>query len=267
MFIDLVASIKSNYHAGTPKHVSMVDKSFFKIIDRQTFTEMSSSHVQMRLQKGIIVVPNMNLPAHFFSRNGVRELNSLNTDVRIEGMCNISHPPHCLSDIFEDQSLPPSESDNIKTGSLQQFFHNAEAQKTRKVLRVIHAPSDYTQQQSFTTDYLVSFTTDYLAWRETQSRPYCKQEEYSSITALRWNDYENANAIQKWTLVPHGFGLYLDVRAGSKWVIVGSPAVLPFGPDDFATADMFALESWETSMINDVYIRPEAILLTEGMRM
>jgi len=259
MFVEWVDSIKKNYHAGKPKHVSVVDQSFFKMIERQTFSEMSPSRVQIQLQNSVIIIPSMNLPAHSFSRHGVRELNSLNTDVRIEGMRNISHSPRCLFDVFKDQTLPPSKSSSIKTGSLQLFFQNAEAQRTRKVLRVIHAPSDHTQQQPFATDY--------FAWRETQSHPYCKEEEYSAIYTLRWNDYENANAVQKWTLIPHGFGLYFDVRAGSKWIIVGSPAALPFGPDDFATSDMFALESWSTSMINELYIRPEAILLTEGMRM
>jgi len=39
-----------------------------------------------------------------------------------------------------------------------------------------------------------------------------------------------------------------------KRVIVSSPTVLPFGSDSFATLDIFALESWKMSMINNVYI-------------
>ena len=90
------------------------------------------------------------------------------------------------------------------------------------------------------------FTTDILAWRETPSLPYCKEEEYSAIGALRWNEYENADAIQKWTLVPHGLGLFLEIRAGSKWIIVCSPADFPFDPDHFATSDLYLPEFLST---------------------
>ena len=80
-------------------------------------------------------------------------------------VCIIPHfvtPP--FSDILEDQLLEPNELPNIKTGSLQQFIQNAESKRARKVLRVIHAPSDFIQQLPFTTDYLV--------WHETRSLPY-----------------------------------------------------------------------------------------------
>ena len=175
-------------------------------------------------------------------------------------VCIIPHfvtPP--FSDILEDQSLEPTELPNIKTGSLQQFVQNAESKRARKVLRVIHAPSDFIQQ--------LPFTTDYLAWRETRSLPYCKEEEYSTIGALRWNDYDNADAIQKWTLVPHGLGLYLEIRAGSKWIIVWSPAEFPFNPDHFATWDLFLPEFLSTRRVNQLFVHPEAILLREGMGM
>jgi len=164
-----------------------------------------------------------------------------------------------FSNILEDQSLEPSGSTNVKTGSLQQFFQNAESRSTRKILRVIHAPCDFVDQ--------LPFTTDYLAWRETRSLTYCKEEAYSTINALRWNDYDNADAIQQWTLVPHGFGLYMDIRAGSKWIIIGGPSNFPFDPDHFATSDLFVPEFVSTKMMNQLFVHPEAILLTQGMRM
>jgi hypothetical protein len=164
-----------------------------------------------------------------------------------------------FSDILQDQSLVPSESANFKTGSLDQFFENAESKRARKVLRVIHAPSDSMNQ--------LPFTTDYRAWRETRSAAYCKEEEYSSIGALRWNDYDNANAMQPWTLVPHGFGIYLQICAGSKWIIVGSPAEFPFDPAHFSTSDIFLPEFVATQNLNELFIHPEAILLTQGMQM
>ena len=142
---------------------------------------------------------------------------------------------------------------------MDQFFENAESKRAKKILRVIHAPSDSMEQ--------LAFTTDYLAWHETQSLAYCKEEEYSSIVALRWNDYDNANAIQQWTLVPHGFGLYLQIRSGSKWIIIGSPADFLFAPEHFSSADIFLPEFVAMQKMNRIFIHPEVILLRQGMQM
>ena len=144
-------------------------------------------------------------------------------------------------------------------GSLQQFVENTESERARKVLRVIRAPSHLMQQLPFTTDYLV--------WHKTPSLPYCKEEEYSAIGALQWNEYKNANAIQKWTLVPHGLGLYLEIHTGSKWIIVCSPAEFPFDPDHFATLDLYLPEFLSMRMMNELFVHLEAILLTVGMAM
>ena len=84
---------------------------------------------------------------------------------------------------------------------------------------------------------------------------------------MRWNDYDNANAIQQWTLVPHGFGLYLEICAGSKWIIIGSPAEFPFDPEHFATLDLFLPEFVAMQKMNQLFIHPEAILLMQGVQM
>jgi hypothetical protein len=97
MFIEWVSSVTRHYHAGQPKHVSKTDRSFFTIIERKTFCEMSPSRIQIQLQKGVIVIPDINLPGVPFSHDSIRDLNSLNTDVRIEGMYNISR---CHSSLF-----------------------------------------------------------------------------------------------------------------------------------------------------------------------
>ena len=52
---------------------------------------MPPSRVQIQLQKSVIVIPDMKLPCHTFSHHGIHELNSMNTDVRIQGIYNISH--------------------------------------------------------------------------------------------------------------------------------------------------------------------------------
>lgn len=96
--MDLVDSVIRHYHEGRPKHVRLVGESFFTSMDENTFSEMSPTRVQVLLQKNVIVVYNTSLPRLTFSRHGIRQLNSLNTDVRIQGMSNISY---CyLSDLF-----------------------------------------------------------------------------------------------------------------------------------------------------------------------
>jgi hypothetical protein len=76
-----------------------------------------------------------------------------------------------------DQSLSPFQAENIKTGTLEQFVKNASESPQRcKVLRVIHAPSNVMQK--------LPFATEYLAWHETQSFMYCKDESNSIISLL-----------------------------------------------------------------------------------
>jgi hypothetical protein len=97
MFVEWVSSVARHYHAGEPKHVSLPDKSFFTIMERKVFCEMSPSQIQIHLRTGVIVIPDTNLPSVTFSHDSIRDLNSLNTDVRIEGMYNISR---CHSSLF-----------------------------------------------------------------------------------------------------------------------------------------------------------------------
>lgn len=153
---------------------------------------------------------------------------------------------------------------------MQQFVDNAEEQ-TRKVLRVIHAPSE-------AVDHRFPFATEHLAWRETTSLTYCKHEEPSKISLLRWNDYSNADAFQWWRLVPLGFGLFYDIRAGSQLISIASPVdPLPvdgsdpkdhvFDPYVFASPHLFTTDDQEMKAISPEITSPEAIWLTAGMRM
>jgi hypothetical protein len=111
----------------SPRHVSLPDKSAFRIMKLKGVEAITLSHLQIQLQKGIIVVPNMNFNAYSFSSTGIHSLNGLNIDVNIEGAYTVFTPPYFLTQI-EDQSLSPSKSMNIKRGTLQQFIDNAEEQ-------------------------------------------------------------------------------------------------------------------------------------------
>lgn len=91
MFAGWVTSISKHYDTGKPKHVSLVDKSFFAIIDNVVFSKMPPSLTQIQLQKRVIVIRDMTHKGYPFSRHGIRDLNGLNTDVKIEGMYNVLH--------------------------------------------------------------------------------------------------------------------------------------------------------------------------------
>jgi len=159
---------------------------------------------------------------------------------------------------------------NIKRGTLQQFVDNAEEQ-TRKVLRVIHAPSE-------AVDQWFPFATKHLAWRETPSLTYCKHEEPSKISLLRWNDYSNTDVFQWWWLVPLGFGLFYNICGGSQLISITSPVDSrsvddvgkkghAFDPHVFASSDLFMTDDQGMKVINQEMTSPEAIWLTAGMRM
>ncbi len=151
----------------------------------------------------------------------------------------------------------------MKIGTLRQFVDNSTSDAGGKILRVIHAPSDVLKQ--------LPFATEYLAWRETRSLTYCKEEDNSLIGLLRWNDFSNTDAIQWWTMAPHGFGVYFDVHAGSQWIAIAAVHVdsdsSPFDPDLLATADLFLQNFVPTNSLNPELVHPEAMLVSKGMRM
>ncbi|KIM35727.1 hypothetical protein M413DRAFT_32284 [Hebeloma cylindrosporum] len=258
IFINLLSSVTTGFSTGRAKHISHPEQSIFTIIKNAPLHAMTPSDVQIQLRKGVIVVPDATLATYQFCRRAIRAFNSLNIDVKIDGAYNTSHS-QALRFLMqpEDQSLSSSNFSNIKTGTLLQFIENAELPRTRKVLRVIRAPSDEVQQ--------LPFATDLLAWRETRSLTYCKEEDNSMFNILRWNEFSNTNAIQGWRLIPHGFGAFFDVRAGAQWIFIAGPACSPFNPDIFADLELFIDGPEGSKIINPKLTQPEAMLLTAGM--
>ena len=118
------------------------------------------------------------------------------------------------------------------------------------------------------------FTTEHLAWCETRSLTYCKEDDNSLIGLLRWNNFSNTDAMQWWTMVPHGFGIYFDIHAGSQWFAIAASHTspddrdaTPFDPDLLATPDIFPCDFVPTAALDRELIHPEAILVREGTRM
>lgn len=124
-------------------------------------------------------------------------------------------------------------------------------------------PSELPPQQT-------NFGSEYLTWRETKSHVYCKGEDASLIKLLRWNDISTTHSVQWWTPIPHGFGAFIDVRAGSLLVMVAaSPHTHKslFHPVYLSLPAFYMPKFHRTIVPHALDVEPEAILLTEGMRM
>jgi hypothetical protein len=110
------------------------------------------------------------------------------------------------------------------------------------------------------------FGSEYVAWRETKSDVYCKQDDSSLLNLLRWNDISMANSLQWWTPLPHGFGAVMDVRSGSQWIIIAT-ATEPCDDDMFEYPTYYLPSFRRSQAENNLALEVEAILLTQGMRM
>ena len=150
-------------------------------------------------------------------------------------------------------------SEKVVSGTLRQFIEHAESGDNRKSLRVVRMPSEASPSQT-------PFGSEFVAWRETKSRVYCKEEDPSLIKALLWYDIATEHSAQWWTLTPHGLGICIDVHAGSQWVVISTP------PNNIETSDhyfaqpktflpTFRRTRWRNNVGNNL----EAVHLTEGM--
>ncbi len=101
-FTDFLSQITQHYRDGRPLHStqygqtiqdnpsvpavqSVKARSIFHVVDKANFQAMTSSEIQINLRTHVLVLPDMEVPHYHFSGIGLRQLNSLNTDVMIEG--------------------------------------------------------------------------------------------------------------------------------------------------------------------------------------
>ena len=148
------------------------------------------------------------------------------------------------------------------SGTLRQFIENAESGEHQKILRVVRMPSETSPSQT-------PFGSEFVAWRETKARVYCKEEDPSLLKKLLWYDITTKNSVQWWTLNPHGFGMYIDVCAGSQLLVIGTPPQDRQRESDqyFAQPRTFLPNFRRMRIRNNLNNDFEAIHLTEGMRM
>jgi hypothetical protein len=158
--------------------------------------------------------------------------------------------------------IPGDFSARLVRGTLQEFLDNAESDGDCKVLRIVRMPSE-------TPTHQTTFGTEYVAWRESKSRVYCKQEDPSLINSLRWNDISITHSIQWWTHIPHGFGAFIDIRTGSQLVVIPTPDKSNglFDRLQFSNPGFYLPRFERATPHHRFATQPEAILLTAGMRL
>jgi hypothetical protein len=78
--------------------------------------------------------------------------------------------------------------------------------------RVSVSPSDYQPPRSLASDY--------SAWEKTRDDPYCKQNVRFPWILTRWASAATRGAFGVWMEEEHGFSVYMNVLAGSVWVVI-----------------------------------------------
>ena len=157
---------------------------------------------------------------------------------------------------------PGDFSARLVRGTLREFLQNSETGNDAKVLRIVRMASEIPPQQT-------SFGSEYVSWRETKTQAYCRQEDPSLLNLLRWNDVSMAHSLQWFTPTPHGFGLFFDIRSGSQWIVIAAPShsIPSFDPSFFGLPSYFINQFGPEAIDGYPVMEPEAMLVTEGMRM
>ncbi|TEB27312.1 hypothetical protein FA13DRAFT_1712685 [Coprinellus micaceus] len=64
------------------------------------------------------------------------------------------------------------------------------------------------------------FGSDFMAWDATFNRPWCRRHEIP-LNTLRFGCVATASSYEDFRVAVHGFGLYLEVRTGALWLLLG----------------------------------------------
>jgi hypothetical protein len=122
--------------------------------------------------------------------------------------------------------------------------------------RVSMLPSDYPPPQSLASDV--------TAWNYTDEEPYCKRRIHFPELQTRWVSAATHRAFGEWMEEKHGFCSYINILAGSVWVVISKPQVE--GGRIFA--DIATLtDPMDPAASNSGLWDVEAILLEEGSQL
>ena len=85
MFTSIVRAVEAAFVNHLPKHIGDKQNSFFVVLRKSDFLMMPTCLVHSHLRNRHIVIPDMNLGPLTFDRQGIRQLDSLDALVQIEG--------------------------------------------------------------------------------------------------------------------------------------------------------------------------------------
>jgi len=80
-----VREVETGFVNRLPKHIGDKKNSFFVVLPKSDFLMTPTSLVHSHLRNRHIVIPDMNLGPLTFDRQGIRQLDSLDALVQIEG--------------------------------------------------------------------------------------------------------------------------------------------------------------------------------------
>jgi len=68
-----------------------------------------------------------------------------------------------------------------------------------------------------------SLASDVAAWNCTEEEPHCKRHVHFPELQTRWIAASTRRAFGAWTDEGHGFSRYINILAGSAWVVISKP--------------------------------------------
>ena len=68
-----------------------------------------------------------------------------------------------------------------------------------------------------------SLASDVAAWNCTEEEPHCKRRVHFPELQTRWLSASTPRAFGAWTDEGHGFSRYINILAGSAWVVISKP--------------------------------------------
>lgn len=106
------------------------------------------------------------------------------------------------------------------------------------------------------------FSSDTTAWTETMDEAVFADEVHMPTGDTRWGQVSTRGAFEGFQLAGDGFGRYIDVLTGTKWLIVARPTS---GSCRFSEVESFLSESFINFGVGEWFL--EAILLSPGTRL
>ncbi|KAF6751269.1 hypothetical protein DFP72DRAFT_1172351 [Ephemerocybe angulata] len=140
---------------------------------------------------------------------------------------------------MKDFSRHPQE-DRVVTGTLFQLLRSA-----RTATKTLESCDFPIPNNSFP---IASLASDAYAWDMTVDQPWCWRRWEMPRSTLRWAEVSTQHAYRSLAMSDNGFGTHIDVKSGSRLLVVCQPA--PFNPH--STSSFSLLEQFRRRSPTDL---------------